>query len=154
MFINKINQEFARVDTIYERGYTLARYFSKEAANTGEPPIEILQLNGGPSTIACLAALPFGYENDDSGLPEIASPPPNITARQIRLWLIYRGISLSAVDAAINTINDDIQRDAVRVEWEYAPYIERNHPMLVPLASLLGLTPEQIDNAFVEASQL
>jgi hypothetical protein len=42
----------------------------------------------------------------------------------------------------------------VRVEWEYAPYIERSHPMLGPLGAALGLTDEQIDEAFVSAAAL
>jgi hypothetical protein len=40
------------------------------------------------------------------------------------------------------------------VEWEYAPYVERSHPMLVPLAATLGLTEEQVDQAFVEAATI
>jgi hypothetical protein len=59
---------------------------------------------------------------------------------------------MAAVDAAIDAIPDAAQRDSVRVEWEYAPYVERAHPMLVPLAAALGLTEEQVDQAFVEAA--
>ena len=81
--------------------------------------------------------------------PEI---PASVSARQIRLWLIQHGISLAQVDAAINEIPDQLQQDSVRVEWEYAPYVERSHNMLGPLAMALGLTEEQIDQAFVEAS--
>ena len=40
------------------------------------------------------------------------------------------------------------------VEWEYAPYIERNHPLIDTLGSALGLTSEQIDQGFITASQL
>jgi hypothetical protein len=80
--------------------------------------------------------------------------PENVSARQIRLWLIQHGISLSQVDAAIDSIPDQLQRDLVRVEWNYAPYVERSHPMLIPLAAYLGLTEEQVDQAFIEASLL
>jgi hypothetical protein len=78
--------------------------------------------------------------------------PASVSARQIRLWLIQHGISLSQVDAAIASIPDELQRDSVKVEWEYAPYVERAHPMLIPLAAALGLTEEQVDQAFIEAS--
>ena len=78
--------------------------------------------------------------------------PESVSARQIRLWLVRQGISLAAVDAAINAIPDQLQRDSVRVEWDYAPYVERTHPMLVPLAAALGLSEEQVDQAFVEAA--
>jgi hypothetical protein len=78
--------------------------------------------------------------------------PATVSARQIRLWLLRRSISLTAVDAAIDAIPDQLQRDSVRVEWDYAPYVERSHPMLVPLALALGLTEQQVDQAFVEAA--
>jgi len=82
------------------------------------------------------------------------SVPTNVSARQIRLWLVRNGISLSAVDAAIDAIPDQLQRDSVRVEWDYAPYVERSHPMLVPLAAALGLTEQQVDQAFIEAASI
>jgi hypothetical protein len=78
--------------------------------------------------------------------------PESVSARQIRLWLVRHGISLAAVDAAIDAIPDQLQRDSVRVEWDYAPYVERAHPMLVPLAAALGLTEQQVDRAFIEAA--
>jgi hypothetical protein len=78
--------------------------------------------------------------------------PASVSARQIRLWLLRQGISLAAVDAAIDAIPDQLQRDSVRVEWDYAPYVERTHPMLVPLAAALGLTEQQVDQAFIEAA--
>lgn len=80
--------------------------------------------------------------------------PENITARQIRLWLIRNGISLQSVNDAINSIPDQAIRDSMAVEWEYAPYIERSHPMLIPLAQTIGLNELDIDRAFIEASQL
>jgi hypothetical protein len=80
------------------------------------------------------------------------SVPASVSPRQIRLWLLRQGISLAAVDAAIDAIPDQLQRDSVRVEWDYAPYVERTHPMLVPLAAALGLSEQQVDQAFIEAA--
>jgi hypothetical protein len=80
------------------------------------------------------------------------SVPASVSARQIRLWLLRQGISLAAVDAAIDAIPGQLQRDSVRVEWDYAPYVERTHPMLIPLAAALGLTEAQVDQAFIEAA--
>lgn len=77
--------------------------------------------------------------------------PDTISARQIRLWLLQNGISLQMVADAIATIEDPVTRDSVSIEWEYAPYIERTHPMLVPLAQVLGLSESDIDRGFVEA---
>jgi hypothetical protein len=80
--------------------------------------------------------------------------PQTISARQIRLWLIQNGFQLSQIDQAINSIEDILIRETVKIEWEYAPYVERTHPWLVPLANSLGLTSEMIDQAFIEASEI
>lgn len=80
--------------------------------------------------------------------------PESISARQVRLWLIDNDISLTSVEAAIDTIVNEKLREKTRVEWEYAPYIERNHPLIESLGQYLGLSPEQIDQGFVIASQL
>lgn len=88
------------------------------------------------------------------------STPPNsfvpltISARQVRLWLIDNDISLTSVEAAIDTIVNEKLREKTRVEWEFAPYIERNHPIIDTIGEFLGLTSEQIDQGFITASQL
>lgn len=94
--------------------------------------------------------LPAGWQR----APDDSPVPTSVTARQIRLWLVQHGISLAAVEAAIDAIPDAAARDSVRVEWEYAPYVERSHAMLVPLAEALGLTEAQVDQAFREAASL
>lgn len=94
------------------------------------------------------------YWNNGQWVLSNPSVPESVSARQIRLWLINNGIQLIQVDNAINSIEDTITRETVKVEWEYAPYVERNHPMLVPLAQALGLTEEQIDQAFIVAQNI
>jgi hypothetical protein len=80
--------------------------------------------------------------------------PTSVTARQIRLWLVRHGVGLAAVDAAIDAIPDAQVREEARVEWDYAPYVERAHPMLVPLAAALGLDEAQVDEAFRQAATI
>ena len=43
--------------------------------------------------------------------------PQNISARQVRLWLIRNGFSLAQLDNAINNIEDTITRETIKVEW-------------------------------------
>lgn len=89
--------------------------------------------------------------------PNPESPPTvpqTVTARQIRLWLIDNDISLTSVEAAIDTIVNEKLREKTRVEWEFAPYVERSHPLIESLAQYLGLNSSQIDQGFIEASQL
>lgn len=80
--------------------------------------------------------------------------PESVTARQIRLWLVQNGHSLNQVDAAIESIGDAQQREVARIEWEYAPYVERSHPMLAAVAAGLGMSSADVDRAFVEASSI
>ena len=87
-------------------------------------------------------------------MPTPVIAPQTISARQIRLWLIDNNISLTSVENAINGIVDEKLREKTLVEWEFAPYVERNHPLLDTLGEALGLTSEQIDAAFMAASQL
>jgi hypothetical protein len=84
-------------------------------------------------------------------LSDEPTTPASISSRQIRLWLLQNGISLQMVSDAIASIEDPITRDSVSIEWEYAPYIERSHPMLVPLGQALGLSEADIDRGFTEA---
>jgi hypothetical protein len=86
--------------------------------------------------------------------PVVASVPASISPRQIRLWFINNNIPLATVENAINGIEDVVLRETTKVEWEYSPYVERNHPMINNLGAILGLTPEQIDQAFITASVL
>ena len=94
--------------------------------------------------------LPEGWQH----APDNSPVPQSISARQIRLWLVRHGVSLAMVEAAINAIPEAVTRESVRVEWEYAPYVERTHAWLVPMAAALGMTESQVDAAFREAAAL
>jgi|SanBayMetagenome_1026888.scaffolds.fasta_scaffold74751_2 hypothetical protein len=95
--------------------------------------------------------LPEGWERIP---PEPEKVPDSVTATQIRLWLVTHGISLQSIESAIDSIEDQQTKDIVRVQWEYAPYVERKHFMMDTLGIALGFSTEQIDNAFIEASKL
>jgi hypothetical protein len=88
--------------------------------------------------------------------PPVENPtmvPEQISAMQIRLWLIKNNINLAQVQGAIDSIEDVLLRDELSVKWEYAPYFERSNPFIDQVGSILGLSSEQIDQAFIEASE-
>ena len=120
--------------------------------------IESLRINNNPKYNAWVLAPDKPGDNyfwHNGQWVQINYPiPETISARQVRIWLLQHGISLQQVDTAIDSIQDPILRDITKVEWEYAPYIERSHPMLIPLAQGLGLTQEQLDQAFIEAQNI
>lgn len=84
----------------------------------------------------------------------IPSQNSRLSARQVRLWLINKGIDLNTVDELINNIEDPIIRNTVKIEWEYAPYVEYKHPWIMNLAIQLGLTENDVQNAFIEAQNI
>ena len=141
----------AIVDVITETNYIVRAFESEEAFRTCAAPLSTVTLPGSPNSTDMLAAFPGYVDASDEPLPLVSVVPKSVSARQIRLWLVTHGVSMASVDAAIDAIPDQLQRDIVRIEWDYAPYVERTHPMLLPLALALGLTEEQVDQAFREA---
>ena len=71
----------------------------------------------------------------------------SITMRQARLYLLSKGL-LSQVDSIVS------QNESWKIEWEYATDVVKNSPLVVALASQLGLSAEAIDIMFNEASKL
>ena len=100
----------------------------------------------------CLAALPAGFAYDGGDLPANPEPPPSVTAWQIRRYLLSQGVTMDAVSAAIQAIPDATLREQVAVDWEYAPYVDRDHPMLASLAGALGIV--DLDAAFIAAEKI
>lgn len=76
------------------------------------------------------------------------SVPTSITPRQCRLILSQQGM-LAAVEGIIAGMDE-----ATRITWEYALEFRRDDPLLNQLGVNLGLTDEQIDQFFIEASKL
>lgn len=156
----------AVITAIYEGGWTVCVYDSFDAYRNCQTPVETKAFHGTPNRRDMLASWP-GWAprvRDDGNwallpdstddLPELPAVPASVSARQIRLWLVRNGYSLADLDALIESIPDKQTRDSVRVEWEYAPYVERSHQWLLPLAAAIGLTEEQVDDAFREAATL
>ena len=71
----------------------------------------------------------------------------SITPLQAKLQLHRVGL-LDEVEAMVAS---DVE---VKLFWEYALVIERNHPILTQVATGLGMTEEQLDELFAAASKL
>jgi hypothetical protein len=76
-----------------------------------------------------------------------ATVPVSISPRQARLQLLSLGL-LDDLEAVITT------NRAWQIEWEYATEVKRNSPLIDAVATQAGLTEEQIDQMFKEASVL
>lgn len=91
---------------------------------------------------------------DERPAPVPVPVPESVTARQARQWMIENDIMPSQVDAMIADIEDEKERELLKNYWEYSTLYQRNHPLLIALGERLNLTPEQLDQAFREASKL
>lgn len=80
-------------------------------------------------------------------------PPQVIAPRQFRLWLANNNL-MTAARAVINGMPAGPDKEKALIEWDYAVAIERDHPLTLLVATAIGLTSPQIDQAFREASQL
>jgi hypothetical protein len=80
------------------------------------------------------------------------TPPTQVTPAQIRLWLQSQGITLDFVEQFIDSIPDASARAQAKIRWEYGLVVLRTDPMILQFATVLGMTTEQIDAAFLEAS--
>lgn len=78
--------------------------------------------------------------------------PASVSPYQFRAWCLAHGISMAQIDTLIDAIPDTATRELVRVEWEYGLVVKRAHPMIDQFGAALGMTGEQIDQAFREAA--
>lgn len=77
--------------------------------------------------------------------------PTSVSMVQARLALLHAGM-LPAVTAAIQSM-EGIEGDQARIEWEFRPTVDRSSVLVSSMASVLGLTEEQLDTLFETASQ-
>ena len=64
------------------------------------------------------------------------------------------GASLLRIARVHHFLPDVTKREAALIEFEYATEYRRDHPLVTMLGTELGLTEEQIDGAFVVATNL
>lgn len=76
-----------------------------------------------------------------------------VSRRQAKQALLLAGL-LSGVQPAIDAIADDTDRAMAQIYWDDAQEFERTNAPLVGLGQSLGLTDEQIDDLFKQASEL
>lgn len=73
--------------------------------------------------------------------------PKSITPLQAKLQLLKLGL-LDEVEALVTSDRTS------QLYWEYASVVERDNAVLLLMANSIGLTSEQVDEMFIEASKL
>lgn len=90
----------------------------------------------------------YVYANGAISIPS----PQVVTMRQARLALLGAGL-LDDIDAAINSLPSP-QKEAARIEWEYATEVQRSSGLVPMLGATLGLDDAALDALFIEAAAL
>jgi hypothetical protein len=99
-----------------------------------------------------IGAIGWSYIDGQLIAPPESEPTPepipqSISPRQARLKLLEANL-LDNLEAVITT------NRAWQIEWEYATEVKRDSPLIDAVASEAGLTSDQIDQMFIEASEL
>lgn len=85
----------------------------------------------------------------DAAMATISAPvPQSVTRRQLFLWLNGAlGITRAQIRAQLTT-------ESALIEFDEAPEIHRDHPLVTQLGAAIALTAEQIDDGFRAAANL
>ena len=91
--------------------------------------------------------------------PSYETPPPTpvqipqeVTMRQARLALLENGLLVN-VQPAINSLPEPDKTKA-QIEWEYSNALQRGNPFVDVLGAALGLSSQDLDDLFIQASAL
>lgn len=123
---------------------------------TIEPAFEGIQelLQGLTDKQQILNAL-SGFNPDYVWAVTYETPPvPALTRRQFRLALVTNGYNLADIETLIAQIEDEMQKQIIKIEWQDATVFERNNSNLLTMSSLMGLSSSQIDELWSQALTL
>lgn len=82
-----------------------------------------------------------------------ADVPTSVSRRQARQALLLRGL-LGKVPALLDGIEDEMQRELSKIEWEDATEFVRARPLVVQIGLALGLDEAGLDELFIFAATL
>lgn len=100
----------------------------------------------------------IGYTVNDLTQEEIEAREDSLnsscTPKQFRLALLEFGIDPDSITSMIQAISDPNERKAAIITWEYAVFIEKDHPLIKQFASILGVDRVGINQIFARAQEL
>ena len=128
-------------DREYIRNKVLVNFNVEEITNDeGEVSYQYEQLRSEPYTNDETIELMLAQRKEEI-------KPKVLTPRQARLILLQSGL-LDDIEELVKT------NKAISIWWEYSLDIQRNDERLLEFATIVGITPEQLDLMFLEGSRL
>lgn len=124
--------------------------FSVEELSANNPDLQFFEVN---ATSPLVGMSYSGGVLSGSPTPPYIPPPPSpvpasVTPRQIRQALTRFGVR-AQVESAVAAGDQDLKD-----WWEFATVVERKHPMVVGMASALGIDSTTLDAIFMAAGAL
>ncbi len=78
--------------------------------------------------------------------------PATISQMNLRVQLILENIAIASIYQAIEAIPDEIQKQIVYNKFEYATEFDRTDQSLNQLAAMLYISPETLDQIFIDGN--
>ena len=116
---------------------------------------EIIAVTNGQESIIPKSIIDANYMITDytpSAPVLVKQVPQQVDTAQARLALLSRGL-LDRVGAEIEAMEEPFL-SAAKIEWEFRITIRRDNPLVLALGALLGLSADDLDDLFIEASKL
>lgn len=116
---------------------------------------EIIAVTNGQESIIPKSIIDANYMITDYTPPApvpVKQVPQQVDIAQARLALLSRGL-LDRVGAEIEAMEEP-NRSAAKIEWEFRITIRRDNHLVLALGALLGLSADDLDDLFIEASKL
>ena len=85
--------------------------------------------------------------------PGEVPPIVPISPRQIRLQLLYIGITEDMILAALGSLESPT-REAALIEWEHSLEFRRDHPLVPTVGMMLGWDESQLDDLWIQAATI
>ena len=90
--------------------------------------------------------------NKEQERANLIAKSSTVSMRQARIAL-HRNGYLVQIDSIIDSMEEPEKTEA-RIEWDYSTEVHKNSPLVEAISSALGLTKDELDDLFIEASKV
>lgn len=90
---------------------------------------------------------------EQHSIPVPSNIPEFVTRKQMKLAMLRSGISMAMVDKFIESL-DEPQKSEIKIYWQDSQEFYRQHPFLIQVSPLMGITSDVLDNLFILAKTI
>ena len=90
----------------------------------------------------------------EGNTPNPYVPPPPPIPQQVPMWAVRSVLKTSGLFDQAQAAIDASTNENLKLVSEYGNFADRNSPSIAELAAALGLTDAQVDQMFIDASNI